>query len=97
MRWCYKCYVQEIQALVGVINTQLPLLPAISQADKDVAIQQVTDGAYERVAIADNAAQNTATQADVDQNEQDSDDADETAVAGAVRAQPIADRKPERI
>jgi len=79
--------VQEIQALVGVINTQLPLLPAISQADKDVAIQQVTDGAYERVAIADNAAQNTATQADVAQNEQDSDDADAAlAAADATNA-----------
>jgi hypothetical protein len=48
--------VQDIQTLVGVIDTELPNLPAISQADKDLAIQNVTDGAYERVAIADNAA-----------------------------------------
>ena len=47
--------VADIQALVGAIDTNLPNLPPISAADQTTAVQTVTDGAYERVAIADNA------------------------------------------
>jgi hypothetical protein len=45
----------DIQTFVGVIDTELPTLPAISAVDQQTAINEVTDGAYERVAIADNA------------------------------------------
>jgi YadA-like membrane anchor domain len=44
----------DIQALVGVINVQLPNLPAISQADKDSALVSVLNGSYERAAILTN-------------------------------------------
>jgi len=47
--------VADIQTLVGAIDTNLPNLPPISAADQTTAVQTVTDGAYERVAIADNA------------------------------------------
>lgn len=46
----------DIQALVGVINAELPNLPPISNADKDTTLDLVLNGSYERVAIAENAA-----------------------------------------
>jgi|GEM_PF-1561104 len=48
--------VGDIQALIIAIDTNLPNLPPITAADQADAIGEVTSGAYERVAIADNAA-----------------------------------------
>jgi hypothetical protein len=43
--------VADIQALVGVIDTQLPTLPPISSADKTTVLETVLNGSYERNAI----------------------------------------------
>ena len=48
--------VGDIQALIIAIDTNLPNLPPITAVDQADAIGEVTEGAYERVAIADNAA-----------------------------------------
>jgi hypothetical protein len=48
--------VGDIQALIIAIDTNLPNLPPITAVDQADAIGEVTSGAYERVAIADNAA-----------------------------------------
>ena len=44
--------VADIQALVGAIDTELPNLAPISDADKTTALETVLNGAYEREAIA---------------------------------------------
>ena len=46
-----KASIQDIQALVGEIKTQLPDLPPISVADRDAAVTAVLNGSYERNAI----------------------------------------------
>jgi hypothetical protein len=46
-----KASIQDIQALVGEIKTQLPSLPPISVADRDAAVTAVLNGSYERNAI----------------------------------------------
>ena len=43
--------VTDIQNLVNAINTNLPLLPAISTAQQTQALQDVLNGSYERAAI----------------------------------------------
>ena len=43
--------VADIQALVGVIDAQLPTLPPISSADKTTVLETVLNGSYERNAI----------------------------------------------
>ena len=48
--------VGDIQDLIIVIDTQLPNLPPITAVDQATAIADVTNGTYERVAIAVNAA-----------------------------------------
>ncbi|AKC82925.1 hypothetical protein IMCC26134_09335 [Verrucomicrobia bacterium IMCC26134] len=50
----------DIQTLVGVINTQLPVLPPISEADKNAALSSVLNGSYERAAILANTTAITA-------------------------------------
>ena len=49
--------IAEIQTLVQAVDTNLRVLPTITDDGKIEAIQNVTDGAYERVAIADNATE----------------------------------------
>ena len=48
--------VGNIQDLIIAIDTQLPSLPPITAVDQATAIADVTNGTYERVAIAVNAA-----------------------------------------
>ena len=75
--------VADIQALVGAIDTNLPNLPPISAADQTTAVQTVTDGAYERVAIADNAG---------DINTLNGDDTVDGSVDSKVAANSTADQ-----
>ena len=81
--------LSDIQTLVGVINAELPNLPPISAVDQQTAIDEVSDGAYERVAIADNTASIANVQADVDQNEIDSDAADAAITAAFTAADAV--------
>jgi hypothetical protein len=75
--------VADIQTLVGAIHTNLPNLPPISAADQTTAVGLVTDGAYERVAIADNA-------------QAIADETTRATAAEGVNAQAIADETETR-
>ncbi len=57
--------VADIQALVGVIDAQLPTLPPISDADKTTVLDTVLNGSYERNAIDLNTTDITALDAQV--------------------------------
>ena len=93
--------VADIQALVGAIDTNLPNLPPISAADQTTAVGLVTDGAYERVAIADNAqaiADETtrATAAEGANAQAITDETTRATAAEGANAQAIADETETR-